>query len=91
VREDLTVNAFALPGGFVFVNTGLMSFEQSTKYEGFDADEAAFERRLARPGSRPLREAGEVLMDTLGSYWHGHPETEERIRRVSHTIERSIP
>jgi Zn-dependent protease with chaperone function len=51
----------------------------------------AFEWWFARPGSTPLGEAAEVVMDTLGTYWHSHPKTEERIRRVSHTIERSIP
>jgi predicted Zn-dependent protease len=26
VRDDATVNAFALPGGYIFVNTGLLDF-----------------------------------------------------------------
>jgi predicted Zn-dependent protease len=147
VREDPTINAFALPGGHIFVNTGLLGFVQSedelavvlgheishielrhttpnlirtvlslgyTKYQEFDADDAGVRlaasagynpraaitlfrnldalhpsRSSVRQASTPFGEAGEVLMETLGTYWHSHPETEERIRRVSHTIERS--
>jgi predicted Zn-dependent protease len=29
VREDSTLNAFALPGGYIYVNTGLLSFVKS--------------------------------------------------------------
>ena len=29
VREDATINAFALPGGYIYINTGLLSFVRS--------------------------------------------------------------
>jgi beta-barrel assembly-enhancing protease len=147
VREDAVVNAFALSGGYIYINTGLLSLLQSedelaivlgheishielrhtapgvirsvlslgyTKYQEFDADESGV--RLARSAgydasaavtvlqklaaqepnrlaktrkATPVGETGEVLMDTLGTYWRSHPETAERIRRVSHTIGRS--
>lgn len=149
VREDAVVNAFALPGGYIYVNTGLLSLLQSedelaivlgheishielrhtapgvirsvlslgyTKYQEFDADESGM--RLARSAgynagaavtllqklaaqeptrlakarkATPVGETGEVLMDTLGTYWRSHPETAERIRRISNTIGRSNP
>jgi predicted Zn-dependent protease len=147
VREDPTLNAFVLPGGHVYVNTGLMAFVQSddelavvlghevshvelrhstpnlartvlslgySKYQEFDADvrgvhlaaQAGYDpraaidvfRRLAlQEPSRshvgkarsPLSETGEVVMETLGTYWRSHPEAEERVRRISDTLGKS--
>jgi predicted Zn-dependent protease len=147
VREDSALNAFVLPGGHVYVNTGLLSFLQSddelavvlghevshvelrhstpslaktilslgySKYQEFDADvrgvqlaaragydpQAAIDvfRRLAvqdlspAPAGKarsPLSETGEVMMETLGTYWRSHPEAEERVRRISDTLGKS--
>ena len=147
VREDSTVNAFALPGGHIYVNTGLLAFVRSddelavvlghevshvelrhatpnlarsvlslgyTKYQEFDADvrgvhlaeQAGYDPRAAmdvftrlalQGGSRahaakarsPLSETGEVMMETLGTYWRSHPEAEERVRRISDTLGKS--
>jgi beta-barrel assembly-enhancing protease len=147
VREDPTLNAFAVPGGYIYVNTGLLSFLHSddelavvlgheishielrhatpnlartvlslgySKYQEFDADvrgvhlaaragydpRAAidvFTRLASQQPSRthigkarsPISETGEVMMETLGTYWRSHPEAEERVRRISDTLGKS--
>jgi predicted Zn-dependent protease len=148
VLEDAANNAFALPGGHIYLNTGLLSFVRSedelamvlgheishvelrhtapnllksvmslgySKYQEFDADEAGMRlaaaagydpkaavtlfRRLTaqspagmsshKPRS-PVHEASDVLKDTLGGYWESHPAAEERTRRVSNTIGKSL-
>lgn len=147
VREDSVANAFALPGGHIYINTGLISLTQSddeiaivlghevshtdlrhtspnlirsvlsmgyASYQEFDADEAGvllaaragfnpraaislFQRMQAQqpapikmPNPRsPVEETGEAVMESLGTVWQSHPNTSERVRRVSNTIVRS--